>query len=75
TAPVPRFSHRFLARFLFRTVLHRGFKKINHFKNQHNVNKTTMRIQNVFAMMFTIRILNTSTGHTTHQDGEHTTIQ
>ncbi|ENT6793173.1 hypothetical protein ACFDTS_004711, partial [Salmonella enterica] len=30
----PRFSHRFLARFLFRTVLHRGFIKINTLKIQ-----------------------------------------
>lgn len=49
--------------------------KINHFINQHIANKTANRIQNVFAMMFTIRILNPSTGRTTHQDGENTTIQ
>ncbi|ENU8725532.1 hypothetical protein ACE2DZ_005055, partial [Salmonella enterica] len=59
----------------FRTVWHRGFIKINHFINQHIVNKTANRIQSVFALMFTIRILNPSTGRTTHQDGENTTIQ
>lgn len=48
---------------------------MNHFINQHIVNKTADRIQNVFALMFTIRILTPSTGRTTHQDGKNTTIQ